>query len=169
MLDRLAPSSGRLTLSTIWIRLWKASSKLLTRFVVKNRIPWKYSSALRKIDTSASRWMFCAVLASKNTSASSSNSTAVRHVQDLRELQFQLAWVHTQIAGADAVQRALEQLRDALYCKRFSPTLVLLQTSSKQNTACRSIVQFQSKSISSMTTPYTLRQTQRSSSAPPVS
>ena len=47
-----------------------------TRFVVKNKIPWKYSSCLKKILTSAFRWISCMFRFSRNTSASSSSRIA---------------------------------------------------------------------------------------------
>lgn len=47
-----------------------------TRLVVKNRIPWKYSSCRRKMLTRALRWMSCMFRFSKNTSASSSSKIA---------------------------------------------------------------------------------------------
>jgi len=66
-------------LSPMWIRDWKASSKVATRFVVRKSIPWKYSNIRRKMLTSALRLTSRSSRCSKKTSASSINNTA-RHV-----------------------------------------------------------------------------------------
>ena len=63
-------------LNAMWIRDWKASSKVSTRLVVRKRMPWKYSSRRRKMETSALRWMSWIVRFSRKTSASSRRRTA---------------------------------------------------------------------------------------------
>ena len=58
------------------IRLWNASSNVVTRFVVRNMMPWKYSNWRRNTDTNAFRWRFWRERCSRNTSASSRSRIA---------------------------------------------------------------------------------------------
>jgi len=60
----------------MWMRDWKASSKVSTRLVVRKRMPWKYSRSRRKMETRALRWMSWIVRFSRKTSASSRRRTA---------------------------------------------------------------------------------------------
>ena len=54
-----------------WMRLWTASSKTVTLFVVKIITPWKYSNCRRKTETRVLCCRWCWVRASRKTSASS--------------------------------------------------------------------------------------------------
>ena len=54
-----------------WMRLWTASSKTVTLFVVRIITPWKYSSCRRKTETRVLCCRWCWVRASRKTSASS--------------------------------------------------------------------------------------------------
>ena len=58
------------------MRLLKASSKVLTRFVVRKMMPWYYSRMRRKMETRLLRWRSWRLRLSRETSASSIRSTA---------------------------------------------------------------------------------------------